>query len=77
MDHTAHRPGTREDCPECLTLAYEPGWYRSLRDDRLVGRRTRIPIPDVDERTFEVRAETTGLILPELESTLSPEDLGR
>jgi hypothetical protein len=78
MDHTSHRPGTREDCPECLALAYEPGWYRSLRDDHLMGPRTRIVIPDTPERSADVSVlDGTGLILPELEGTSGIEDRGR
>jgi hypothetical protein len=77
MDHTTHRPGTREDCPECLALAYEPGWYRSLRDDHLMGPRIRIAIPDVAERSVDVRVlERPGLILPELEDGPGAEDPG-
>ena len=78
MDHTSHRPGTREDCPECLALAYEPGWYRSLRDDHLMGPRTRIAIPDVGDLTVDVgEIDGPGLILPDLEDTSGIEDRGR
>ena len=36
MRHADHEPGTREDCEECRDLAYEPGWYKALRDERVV-----------------------------------------
>ena len=78
MDHTSHRPGTREDCPECLALAYEPGWYRSLRDDHLMGPRTRIAIPDVGDPTGDLRLiEGPCLTLPELQYTSGIEEPGR
>jgi len=35
MRHADHDPGTREDCAECRELAYEPGWYKALRDERV------------------------------------------
>jgi len=28
--HTTHQPGTVAGCPECHSMAYEPGWYASL-----------------------------------------------
>ena len=28
--HTTHQPGTVAGCPECHSMAYEPGWYALL-----------------------------------------------
>lgn len=65
MDHSAHEPGTVDECPECRALAYEPGWYRTLRD----GRSTSAPvvIPDADTGHLEV-------VLPDLEATRPDDD---
>jgi hypothetical protein len=52
MAHADHEPGTREDCEECRSLAYEPGWYKALRDERLVAKDpsvVAVPEPDVAE----------------------------
>ncbi len=38
MPHADHEPGTREDCDDCRALAYEPGWYKALRDERVLGK---------------------------------------
>lgn len=55
MDHREHQPGTREDCPECRALAYEPGWYKALRDERVVGRDPSvIGLPEMDEPDVEI-----------------------
>jgi hypothetical protein len=63
MTHAEHEPGTREDCEECRALAYEPGWYKVLRDER-VGppdpSLVRLPEPDepdVDVVPSEAPAE--------------------
>jgi hypothetical protein len=63
MTHAEHEPGTREDCEECRALAYEPGWYKVLRDER-VGppdpSLVRLPEPDepdVDVVPAEAPAE--------------------
>jgi hypothetical protein len=65
MAHADHEPGTREDCEECIALAYEPGWYKVLRDER-VGPAdpslVRLPEPDepdVDVVPTEAPAERT------------------
>jgi hypothetical protein len=49
MRHADHEPGTREDCEECMALAYEPGWYKVLRDERVGppdSAFVRLPEPD-------------------------------
>jgi hypothetical protein len=53
-DHRAHKPGTREDCPDCVALAYEPGWYKSLREHRVVARPAAVLVPEVDAADVEV-----------------------
>jgi len=47
-DHRTHEPGTREDCPDCVALAYEPGWYKSLREHRVIARPSAVIVPEVD-----------------------------
>jgi hypothetical protein len=55
MDHSSHEPGTMTECPECRALAYEPGWYKALREERVVSPdRGRIRIPDADERDPDI-----------------------
>ncbi|HJX07218.1 MAG TPA: hypothetical protein VJ736_04025 [Actinomycetota bacterium] len=55
MPHADHEPGTREDCEECTALAYEPGWYKALRDERVVGRdRTVVAVPEPDDAEVDV-----------------------
>ena len=62
-DHRTHEPGPREDCPECVGLAYEPGWYKSLREHRVVARPSAVVVPDAAEVEVVVdekaAAETT------------------
>ena len=79
MDHSAHVPGTVNGCPDCRVLAYEPGWYKALRDERVVQRRPEIAIPDMDEPPLEiVVAEAAADVrLPELEEAAAPDDLTR
>jgi hypothetical protein len=54
VKHADHEPGTMEDCPECQALAVEPGWYKAMRDERVVKRRKGEVVvpeagaPDVD-----------------------------
>ncbi len=64
MDHAAHEPGTVDECPECRALAYEPGWYRTLREQRPTTG--PVVIPEADAIGLEV-------VLPDLERT-RPED---
>jgi hypothetical protein len=64
MDHTTHEPGTVDECPDCRALAYEPGWYRTLR--RGPPAEGPIVIPEADAIQLEV-------VLPELERS-RPED---
>ncbi len=53
--HAGHEPGTREDCEACRALSYEPGWYKAMRDERVVHRDPSIvPIPDPDEVDSDV-----------------------
>ena len=55
MAHADHEPGTREDCDDCRALAYEPGWYKALRDDRVVAKDTSVvAVPDTDEAEVDV-----------------------
>ncbi|MGZ8630401.1 MAG: hypothetical protein ACXWZF_05475 [Actinomycetota bacterium] len=55
MHHADHEPGTMEECPECRALAYEPGWYRAMREERVVVRDPgRVLVPDADEADVEV-----------------------
>jgi len=65
MNHSAHEPGTVDECPECRALAYEPGWYRTLRDGRATS--TPLVIPDADAIHLE-------FVLPDLESTRPDDD---
>ena len=78
MDHSAHAPGTVEDCPECRALAYEPGWYKALREERVVQRRPdEIAIPEAEEPAVEVvtaETPTPGVVVPELEETAAPDE---
>lgn len=55
MDHSEHAPGTREDCPECRALAYEPGWYKALRDERVVARDPSVVgVPEAGEPEVDI-----------------------
>jgi hypothetical protein len=60
MRHADHEPGTREDCEECRALAYEPGWYKTLRDER-VGPPdpALVRLPDPEESDVEIVVEET------------------
>jgi hypothetical protein len=58
MRHADHEPGTREDCPECREVAYEPGWYKALRDERVVGADPSVvAVPDAERPAIEVDVE--------------------
>jgi hypothetical protein len=60
MQHADHEPGTREDCAECHELAYEPGWYKALRDERVIaGDPSVVAVPDADQPEVEVVVEET------------------
>jgi hypothetical protein len=60
MAHTDHEPGTREDCEECRALAYEPGWYKAMRDERVVGKDPSVvAVPEPDDAEVEVVVEET------------------
>jgi hypothetical protein len=78
MDHSAHMSGTVDECPDCRALAYEPGWYKALREERVVQRRPEIAVPDMYEPAVEiVMTEASDVTLPELEETVTPDDLAR
>ena len=58
MRHAEHEPGTREDCAECRDLAYEPGWYKAMRDERVVGADLSVvAVPDAEQPEVEVVVE--------------------
>jgi hypothetical protein len=55
MPHADHEPGTREDCDDCRALAYEPGWYKALRHERVLGKDPSVvSVPDPDEEDVEI-----------------------
>jgi hypothetical protein len=55
MPHGDHEPGTREDCDECKALAYEPGWYKALREERVVGKDASVvAVPEPDDAEVDV-----------------------
>jgi hypothetical protein len=55
MNHADHEPGTMEDCAECRALAVEPGWYKVMREERVVaGRPDEVLVPEADEPAVEV-----------------------
>jgi hypothetical protein len=61
MRHTDHEPGTRDDCAECKALAYEPGWYKALRDERVVtADPSVVAVPEADQPQVEVVVEETA-----------------
>jgi hypothetical protein len=59
MRHADHEPGTREDCDQCRKLSYEPGWYKALRDERVVARADAsvVAVPDAEQPDVQVVAE--------------------
>ena len=60
MRHANHEPGTRDDCEECKALAYEPGWYKALRDERVAAPDPSVvAVPDADQPEVEVVVEET------------------
>jgi hypothetical protein len=55
MGHADHEPGTREDCEACRELAYEPGWYKVLRDERVGPPDPAVVhLPDPDDAEVDV-----------------------
>ena len=54
MNHADHEPGTIDDCPECRALALEPGWYKVMREDRIVARPDQVLVPEVGEPDIDV-----------------------
>ncbi|MGZ8652101.1 MAG: hypothetical protein ACXWX5_07985 [Actinomycetota bacterium] len=74
MDHAAHEPGTVPDCPECRAFSYEPGWYRSLREEHVSGREPLL-IPEV--LPIEIVLADVGVpevVVPDLEETRPEEE---
>ena len=60
MPHADHEPGTREDCEDCRALAYEPGWYKALRDERVLGKDPSVvAVPEPDEEGVEIVVSET------------------
>ncbi|HEV8089152.1 MAG TPA: hypothetical protein VGQ50_10860 [Actinomycetota bacterium] len=60
MPHADHEPGTREDCDDCRALAYEPGWYKALRDERVLGKDPSVvAVPEPDEEDVEIVVSET------------------
>jgi hypothetical protein len=55
MPHADHEPGTREDCDDCKALAYEPGWYKALRDERVLRQDASVvAVPEPDDAAVDV-----------------------
>ena len=54
MNHADHEPGTIDDCADCRALALEPGWYKMMRQDRVVGRFDQVLVPEVGEPDIDV-----------------------
>ena len=60
MPHADHEPGTREDCEDCKALAYEPGWYKALRDERVLSKDpTVVAVPEPDDTDVDVVVSET------------------
>ena len=78
MDHSAHEPGTVDECSECRALAYEPGWYKALRDERVVRKRPdHVAIPEAGAPQVDpVVAETPDPSVPVPELEQIPSDDG-
>jgi hypothetical protein len=75
MNHAAHEPGTVPDCPECRAFSYEPGWYKTLREEHVSGREPLV-IPEVPEDIEVVVPEPASLevVLPDLENVRPEEE---
>lgn len=78
MDHTAHAPGTREDCPGCRALAYEPGWYKAIRDGHTRGSEDDLSVLELDDYRDEIVVSSRPeVVVPDLEGSSTPEDPAR
>ena len=66
MDHAAHEPGTVQECPECRAFSYEPGWYKSLREEHVSGR-VPLVIPEAGIEVVIPDAERLDVVVPVLE----------
>ena len=67
MDHAAHEPGTVQDCPECRAYSYEPGWYKTLREEHSSGR-VPLVIPEAGADVVIPDTEQhLDVVVPELE----------
>lgn len=75
MDHAAHEPGTVPDCPECRAFSYEPGWYKTLRDEHLFGQGPLV-IPEAPEEIEVVVPDPASrkVVLPDLENVRPDEE---
>jgi hypothetical protein len=65
MDHAAHEPGTVQECLECRAFSYEPGWYKSLREEHVSGREPLV-IPEAGIEVVIPDAEHLEMVVPEL-----------
>lgn len=55
MNHADHEPGTMQECAECRALAVEPGWYKVMREERVIaGRSDQVLVPEAGEPSIEV-----------------------
>lgn len=70
MDHSTHEPGTVADCPECQAAAYEPSWYKALREEHDLGRPVLIPDAILEDDATVVLPDEQGIEvrLPDLEA---------
>jgi hypothetical protein len=60
MPHGDHEPGTRDDCDECKALAYEPSWYKALRDERVLGKDPSVvAVPEPNDADVDVDVVVT------------------
>lgn len=61
--HLDHVPGTQPDCPDCAEDAYEPGWYRALRDERVLHRSHDVVL--IPEAVVEANDAPPAEVTPE------------
>ena len=55
MNHADHEPGTMEECAECRSLAVEPGWYKVMREERVIAARSdQVLVPEADAPSIDV-----------------------